>query len=171
MILLYGSSLISESPSWWSFISSVGLLHFILGLTSPSVYVWQNIALLYSTHKKHCNKSFKTVTLDFTIKYLRTEYFSLFLSGDWIHFAGIFFTFPIQFFADSHLQERIYDFVPCSPLLGWHKLPRSDCLSCFLLVFLCLRHRNILPSLSVRRWTHPRSSSSAWVFMCATNNN
>lgn len=125
MILLYGSSLASESPSWWSFISSVGLLHFILGLTSLSVYFWQNITLLYSTHKKHCNKSFKTVTLDFTIKFLRTEYFSFCLRRDWIHLAGIFSTSPIQFFADAHLQEGIYGFVPCSPFLGWHKLPGS----------------------------------------------
>lgn len=125
MALLCGLSLISVPESLWSFISSVGLLHFILGLTSLSVYFWQNITLLYSTCKKHCNKSFQTLTLDFTIKHLRTEYFSFSLSRDWIHLAGIFFTSPIQFFAGAHLQERIYGFVPCSPLLGWCKLPGS----------------------------------------------
>lgn len=54
IILLCGSSLISQSSSSWSFIPSVGLLHFILGLTCLSKYFGQAITLPYSTPEKHC---------------------------------------------------------------------------------------------------------------------
>lgn len=109
-----------------------GLLSLLLAAFASS-WAWQLCPytfdkpphFFYSTHKKHRSKSFQTVTLDFTIKYLRTEYFCFSLSREWIHLAGIFFASPIQFFADAHLQEGIYGFVPCSPLLGWHELPGS----------------------------------------------
>lgn len=122
------------------FLRACGLLSLllvflclVLGLTSLSVYFWQNTTHLYSTHKKHCNKSYQTLTSDFTIKHFRMEYFSFSPRRGWIHLEGVFFASLTQFSADAHLQERIYGFVLCSPLLGWHKLPgsRTACF-CFL---------------------------------------
>lgn len=114
------------------------LLCFVLGLTSLSVYFWQNTTHLYSTHKKHCNKSFQTLTSDFTIKLFRMEYFSFSPSRGWIHLEEVFFASLNQFSADAHLQERIYGFVLCSPLLGWHKLPgsRTACFSFLSSLFI-----------------------------------
>lgn len=146
IILLCGSSLISQSSSSWSFIYSVGLLHFILGLTCLSKYFGQAITHFPTVLLKSTAKSFKTVSLDFAIKYF-TEYSSLSPSQDQFTSQEFSSRPPFSFLQMLICRKKIYGFVPrlSSPRLAG-SIRVKDCLSCFLV--LCAMHRNILPSLS-----------------------
>lgn len=122
----------------------MGLLHFILCLTSLSLYFGQAITLPYSTHKKHCY-IFKTVSLDFAIKYL-TGYFSLSLTQDPFTLPEFSSLPQFSFLQMLICRKEIYGFVPLlsSPrLVGIIQV--KDYLSCFLILYVM--HRNIFPFL------------------------
>lgn len=145
MILLYGSSLISEFSSWWSFISSAGLLLFIVSLSS--LYTFEKIShfstvLIKSTATNHLNCNF-----GFYYQILKTRiFFSLpkwrlnSLCRNFLHFPH---SVPCGCsFAGENLW---FCLLLSSPRVAWITWVKNCC-SCFIFILFCLMHWNILLS-------------------------
>lgn len=144
MILLCGSSLISQSARSWSSISSVGpsSLHPVIDIF---LYTSDKLSHFSTILIKSNVISFKTASLDFTIKYF-TKYFSLSLAQEQFTLQGFSSLPPFSFLQMLICRKEIYGFVPLlsSPRLAGI-IQVKDYHSCFLI--LCVMHRNIFPLL------------------------